>query len=107
MAGAGADTMDGAGDDRFVDNIGDVVREDPGQGNDTVQSTIDYALSADAEVENLTLIAAANINGTGNALNNLLTGNDGNNQLNGLDGNDAHRPCRHRHAPTVEQGPTR
>ena len=45
--GTGADTMDGGQDnDTFiVDDIADVVREAPGQGTDTVLSTIDYTLS--------------------------------------------------------------
>jgi Ca2+-binding RTX toxin-like protein len=41
-----------------------------------------------ANIENLTLIGAALINGTGNALNNTLTGNAAANLLSGLVGND-------------------
>jgi Ca2+-binding RTX toxin-like protein len=40
-------------------------------------------------VERLTLTGTANINGTGNELNNLLTGNSGNNVLAGGAGHDA------------------
>ncbi|MBD2501570.1 calcium-binding protein [Anabaena azotica FACHB-119] len=39
-------------------------------------------------LENLTLTGSANINGTGNSNNNVITGNIGNNSLLGGDGND-------------------
>ena len=47
--GAGADTMSGgAGNDTyFVDNAGDAVIESPGQGNDTVFASVNYALTAE------------------------------------------------------------
>ena len=80
---AGADTMiGGAGDDiYFVDNAGDVVTEASGEGFDSIGSSITRTL--DANVENLGLLGAANINGTGNALSNSLTGNDAGNFLSG------------------------
>ncbi|MET3896087.1 Ca2+-binding RTX toxin-like protein [Devosia sp. UYZn731] len=85
--GAGADTMIGGnGNDVYVvDNIGDVVTES-GTGTDTVQSFISYTLGAN--LENLTLLGAAAINGTGNSLNNIVLGNAGNNTLVGAAGND-------------------
>ncbi|TMJ14530.1 MAG: calcium-binding protein, partial [Alphaproteobacteria bacterium] len=86
--GAGFDTMSGGGgnDTYVVDSVNDVVVETPGAGSDIVMSSVTYTLSAD--VETLTLTGAANLNGTGNALDNLLNGNAGNNVLNGGLGND-------------------
>ncbi|RUQ63973.1 calcium-binding protein [Azospirillum doebereinerae] len=86
--GAGADTLiGGTGNDTYViDNVGDVLIELPGEGTDTVQSSISYTLLAD--FENLTLTGSAAIAGTGNAANNLLTGNGAANLLTGLEGDD-------------------
>ena len=85
---AGADTMlGGAGNDSyFVDNAGDVVTENAGEGVDTVQASISYTLADN--VENLTLTGSGNLAGTGNALNNWLMGTSGNNILTGNAGND-------------------
>ncbi|TCS72644.1 VCBS repeat-containing protein [Sulfuritortus calidifontis] len=85
---AGADQMaGGAGNDTYiVDNAGDVVTENSGSGTDTVLSSVSYTLSAN--VENMTLTGAANIDATGNTLDNTLIGNSGNNKLYGLAGND-------------------
>ena len=46
------------------------------------------ALHAKGTIENLTLTGTTAINGTGNALANVITGNTGNNILAGLGGAD-------------------
>ena len=89
--GTGADIMlGGAGNDTYiVDNTYDVVCEFCHEGTDTVQSSITYTLDTlGNNVENLTLTGTAAINGTGNALDNVLIGNSGNNKLTGGAGND-------------------
>jgi Ca2+-binding RTX toxin-like protein len=87
--GLGQDTMEGGvGDDSYVvDNPGDVVIENPNEGNDTVYSSISYTLGAN--LENLVLLGDTAINGYGNSLDNIIVGNLGNNYLSGGQGNDA------------------
>ena len=86
--GAGADTMEGgAGDDTYyIDNAGDFIVEQIGQGHDTAISTVSHTL--ESNVEDLILQGSAAINGTGNGLDNSISGNDLANTLLGLDGND-------------------
>ena len=86
--GAGNDTMSGGlGNDTYVINAtGDVISELSNEGTDTVKSSITATLGAN--LENLTLTGSSAINGTGNALDNILTGNTGNNTLVGAAGND-------------------
>ena len=80
----GADTMDGGGgsDTMIVDNAGDVTSDSGLDGafdrvfasaNHTIGNGVDY----------LTLTGKANINGTGNALGNVIEGNSGANKLDG------------------------
>ncbi|MGZ8915339.1 MAG: choice-of-anchor L domain-containing protein [Methylobacter sp.] len=86
--GTGNDTLKGDfGDDTYiVDSSADKITEVASAGIDTAQSIVAYTLAAN--VENLVLTGAANINGTGNTLANMLTGNGGNNILNGGAGAD-------------------
>ncbi|MGW9033216.1 calcium-binding protein, partial [Streptomyces sp. NPDC055722] len=99
---AGNDTLDGrAGADRMIGGVGndtyvvdtalDQVDEAEGDGIDEVKSSITIDLRSNSvrgRVENLTLTGTADINGTGNDLDNSLNGNAGNNVLIGRAGND-------------------
>ncbi|MDI6027398.1 S8 family serine peptidase [Corticibacterium sp. UT-5YL-CI-8] len=86
---AGADKMVGhtGNDTYYVDNAGDNVVEDSGEGNDKIISTVTYSLVG-RHVETLDLVGTGDINATGNSLNNVLDGNNGNNILNGMAGSD-------------------
>jgi Ca2+-binding RTX toxin-like protein len=86
--GAGSDTMQGGkGNDTYiVDHKRDTVIEAENAGTDTVRSSVSYTLVDN--VENLILTGSSDINGSGNALKNVITGNSGNNTLVGKDGND-------------------
>ena len=77
--GLGADTF-------YVDSVNDQVVELAGEGSDIVRSTISWSLGAN--LEGLYLEGTANINGTGNALSNVLIGNSGANVLSGETGDD-------------------
>jgi Ca2+-binding RTX toxin-like protein len=85
--GSGADQLfGGVGNDiYYVDNVGDAVIENAGEGRDLVVSSISWTLGAN--VENLTLTGTA-ANGTGNSLNNVIRGDSSANILSGGDGND-------------------
>ena len=85
----GADTMKGgAGDDQyFVDNSGDHVVENPGEGIDLVTCDIaSYTLTAN--VENLNLRGASDHKATGNALGNIIRASSANDTIGGAGGND-------------------
>lgn len=88
--GAGADTLvgDDGNDVYIVENSGDVVTEKNSAANqvDEVRATVSWTLGTN--VENLILGGTAAINGTGNALNNLMTGNASDNILLGESGVD-------------------
>ena len=85
---AGADTLiGGIGNDNYtVDNAGDSIVENAGEGTDRVKSYITYTLGNN--IENLTLLGTTAIDGSGNALANTLTGNGSANRVAGGDGND-------------------
>ncbi len=87
--GAGADTMiGGTGNDTYtVDNAGDVVIENAGEGTDTVKTSL-AAYTLTANVENLTGTATTGQTLTGNAIANTITGGAGNDTLIGGDGDD-------------------
>jgi Ca2+-binding RTX toxin-like protein len=93
----GNDTIDGkTGDDLLVggtgndiytvDSSGDIIVEQAGEGTDAVRSSVTHTLAVN--VENLTLTGSGIINGTGNALDNVIAGNSAANTLSGGDGND-------------------
>ena len=104
----GADTLDGGtgidtttgglGDDtHIIDTLADIVIEAVGEGTDAVQTSLTYTLGAN--FEKLALVGSANVNGTGNELDNILLGNSGANildgglgadQLKGAAGNDTY-----------------
>ncbi|QSV63886.1 MAG: hypothetical protein HEQ26_15135 [Dolichospermum sp. DL01] len=86
--GAGVDTLiGGTGNDTYiVDTATETIIENLNEGTDLVQSSVTYTLSNN--LENLTLTGTANIDGTGNILNNTITGNTGNNILDGGAGKD-------------------
>ncbi|WP_373504540.1 beta strand repeat-containing protein [Aestuariivirga sp.] len=92
--GLGADTMTGGNgnDTYYVDNVGDVVIETLAVGsgnNDQVFSSVSFSMGdATSGLDNLTLTGTANINGTGNTLDNVISGNNGANILNGGTGSD-------------------
>ncbi len=88
IGGSGADTLiGGRGDDSYVvDNSNDIIIENANEGIDSVRSRASYILSAD--VENLTLEEGAALDGTGNALDNVIQGNEQANVLLGNAGND-------------------
>jgi Ca2+-binding RTX toxin-like protein len=110
--GLGSDTMRGrAGNDTYVVDVltdrtievagagADIHAQAAAEGSDTVVSSITWSLNDanGANIENLTLFEppvtvpptpAAIIDGTGNALHNVIRGNSAANTLIGLDGDD-------------------
>lgn len=92
LLGGGINIMEGgSGDDLYyVNHVSDTIREEPGQGLDTVRSIVSYSLEFSGFVENLVLEGNA-ANGTGNGLNNEIYGNAADNVLSGKDGNDVLR----------------
>ena len=101
--GAGSDTIDGGGgidsmsggtdnDNYIVDNAGDVVVENAGEGTlDLVRARVSYALAAGVDVELLQAFdtsSVAALNLTGNELVQTLLGNNGVNIIDGKGGAD-------------------
>ena len=87
--GTGADTMHGGtGNDTYiVDDSGDSVNENSGEGTDTVRTTL-AAYTLGANVEHLRYTGAGSFTGTGNDLNNEIAGGGSADTLYGLDGHD-------------------
>jgi Ca2+-binding RTX toxin-like protein len=89
---AGADVMrGGTGNDGYnVDDAGDVIIENPGEGTDLVRSTVSIVLAEN--LENVILGGPSNnppeIFAAGNALDNSMIGNGADNILNGRGGED-------------------
>ncbi|HEX8528142.1 calcium-binding protein [Allosphingosinicella sp.] len=92
--GTGSDTMvGGTGNDIYlVDSNTDIVRENVGEGFDSVYTTASFVLTAGSEVEVLAVRDATTVNAinlTGNAFNNSIQGNDGANAIDGGQGDDS------------------
>ncbi|MDH5670496.1 MAG: hypothetical protein OEY86_21045, partial [Nitrospira sp.] len=89
VGNSGANVLAGGlGNDTYVIGVGDSIVEHANEGMDTVVSGASYTLGD--HLENLTLTGTAAIDGTGNALNNILVGNSGANTLAGGDGDDTY-----------------
>jgi len=86
IGGSGADSMyGGTGSDiYYVDNPGDTIIENTGQGKDTVYAYGSYTLPENVEV----LYTQLGAIGNGNNLNNSIFGDCFNNNLSGAAGND-------------------
>ena len=77
----------GRGNDTYaIWNRNDAISELADQGIDLVKSRSSYTLGKN--LENLTIFGQMNGNGTGNAVNNVITGDESANILRGLGGND-------------------
>jgi len=77
----------GRGDDLYViTELGVSVSEKNNAGIDSVVASVNYAL--DPNVENLILDGTADLDGTGNTLDNQIVGNVAANTLYGLEGSD-------------------
>jgi len=90
--GTGADAMTGGiGNDSFVvDEAGDTVIENSGEGIDEIRTALaSFSLAGLANVENLTGTSASGQTLTGSALSNAIRGGGGNDFLDGGAGGDA------------------
>ena len=85
--GNGADSLaGGTGDDTYFVDLGDITSEAGGSGQDLIVAGVSWSLATG--FEDLLLTGSMAIDGTGNALNNVITGNAGANTLKGGSGND-------------------
>lgn len=94
LTGPGTSARGFGGDDTYyVDSQSDTPIEVRGGGNDTVITTVSYALAANTEIETLRIGSAgtAPLKLTGNGFANTLIGNDGANTLDGGGGADVLR----------------
>ncbi|MCW1917999.1 M10 family metallopeptidase C-terminal domain-containing protein [Rhodobacter sp. KR11] len=73
-------------DSYYIDNTAAHIVEAAEAGTDTVFSAASFRLRQN--IENLTLLEGADLNGSGNNLDNVITGNTGENRLKGAVGND-------------------
>ena len=91
VGGSGADAMvGGTGDDTYqVENAGDQVIEQAGEGTDTVNAFIDYQLSANLEI--LYLQGSVGLAGIGNDSDNQIFGTNAADRISGLGGADVLR----------------
>ena len=82
FGGAGADALiGGPGDDIYdVDNASDAVTENPGEGTDTIGTTLS-SIVLGPNIENLIFTNGATHTGFGNALANMMTGGTGSDTL--------------------------
>lgn len=92
--GAGADYLSGGrGNDTYiVDNVGDDLFENFGEGFDTVRAGVSFDVGPYSEIEVLETTGAAGtaaIDLTGSIDNNTIRGNAGANVLDGIEGFDA------------------
>ncbi len=89
--GLGADTMSGgAGNDTYiVDNVGDQTIEQAGNGNDSVQTTLNtYSFTPTTGMDNMMFIGSGSFTGTGNINPNIMVGGTGNDRLTGAANQD-------------------
>lgn len=78
----------GRGDDRYIVSVaGDTIVEVQGEGQDTVETTLNaYVLRA--QVEHLVFTGTGAFSGTGNGLNNMITGGESDDLFVGGSGDD-------------------
>ena len=92
--GAGNDSAAGGlgNDTYYVNNAGDLVIEEAGEGDaDRLITSASYVLAAGSEVETMIAKGASALSLTGNELANGLVGNSGANVLEGAGGDDTLR----------------